>query len=202
MTLHMCHGCGMCVYGGRYGGCVDVAALPCGGHSGMHTKLRFVEPATASAVLNISNHVRLHLELHYFFWSECESQPPLNVSLFPDTATAITDVYNIAPGLCFDENTTILKNLTIESILPFPKGRVPCFDGLFAFCTKTRNKTWEKDDPRDTPAVEAAGISDITQCFEASNPFIEQIPAKSVAEEFIRRFVRKTASFVGKATHW
>ncbi len=101
--------------------------------SGVHAQLRFVGPATATAVLDITDHVGLHLELRRFFRSERECQPSFNVSLLPDTAVSITDECNIAPGLSFYEYTAIIKNLTIEPILPFPKGFVPCFDGLFAF---------------------------------------------------------------------
>ncbi len=99
----------------------------------MHAQLGFVDPATAIAVLNIPDHVGFCLELRHFFRSERERQPSLNVSLFPDTAVAIADKYDIAPDLSLYENTTVIKNLTIEPILPCPKCRVPRFNGLPAF---------------------------------------------------------------------
>ncbi len=99
----------------------------------MHAQLGFVDPATAIAVLNIPDRVGFCLELRHFFRSERERQTSLNVPLLPDTAAAITDKYDIATGLSLYKNTTVIKNLTIEPILPCTKCCVPNLDGLPAF---------------------------------------------------------------------
>jgi hypothetical protein len=162
----------------------------------MHAQIRFVDPAAAATVLDITDHVGLALQLGHFLRSERKSQPPLYVSLFPDTPFSIRDEYNIALGLSLHKHAAVTKNLSIEPVLPCSKGGVPRFDGLLAFWTKAWNKARQTNEAADAPAVETACAPETPHSFEAANPIVEGIPAKSINEKFIRRFVSKPVSAV------
>ena len=101
-------------------------------NSGMHAQIRFVDPAAAATVLDITDHVGLAFQLCHFLRSERKRQPPLNVSLFPDTPFSIGDEYNIALGLSLHEHAAVYKNLSIEPVLPCSKRGIPRFDGFLA----------------------------------------------------------------------
>ncbi len=95
--------------------------------SGVHAELVFVDPTTSLA--NITEQVRFVLERDYIFRSESEGQPPLNVPITRG-AFAITGISYSAPRLSLDKQAAVLKDLTIELVLPFPKGLVPLLDIL------------------------------------------------------------------------
>jgi hypothetical protein len=127
----------------------------------VHAQLTFVGSATTTAVLDISDHVWLILELGHFFRSESERQPLFNVSLLPGTPLLITDVNGIAPRLSFHEYAAVLKNLTIELVLPFPKGSTPFFHILFSLGTSAWKEAWRTKQHTDAKQVEATRVPEI-----------------------------------------
>ncbi len=65
---------------------------------------------------------------------ESEGQPPGYILI---TRAFVASSYS-APRLSLDKQAAVLKHLTTELALPFPKGRVPLLDILFFICVIKR----------------------------------------------------------------